>query len=69
MSSGEDDGIYGNATRQAVINFQKKKDLAADGLAGKATLDALYEASNATSAKKTITITANILNVRVGPGI
>lgn len=69
LSSGEDDGIYGNATRQAVINFQKKKDLAADGLAGKATLDALYEASNATSAKKTITITANILNVRVGPGI
>ena len=52
-----------------MINFQKKKDLAADGLAGKATLDALYEASNATCAKNTITINANILNVRVGPGI
>lgn len=68
LSSGEDDGIYGNATRQAVINFQKKKNLAADGLAGKATLDALYEASNATNAKQTITVTANILNVRIGPG-
>ncbi len=69
LSSGEDDGIYGNATRQAVINFQKKKNLAADGLAGKATLDALYEASNATNAKQTVTVTANILNVRTGPGI
>lgn len=69
LSSGEDDGIYGNATRQAVINFQKKKNLAADGLAGKATLDALYEASNATNAKQTVTVTANILNVRIGPGI
>lgn len=68
LNSGEDDSIYGNKTREAVIKFQQKKGLPADGLAGKNTLDALYEATNATSAKQTVTITANLLNVRTGPG-
>lgn len=35
------DGIYGNATKQAVIAFQKANGLTADGVAGSQTLAAL----------------------------
>ena len=37
--SGSVDGIYGTATRNAVIKFQKKHNLTADGIAGPATLE------------------------------
>lgn len=37
--SGSIDGIYGTATKKAVIKFQKKHGLKADGVAGKATLE------------------------------
>ena len=36
--SGEVDGIYGTQTKNAVIAFQKKNGLVADGIAGTATL-------------------------------
>ena len=36
--SGSVDGIYGTATKNAVIKFQKKYGLVADGIAGKKTL-------------------------------
>lgn len=36
------DGIFGNGTRQAVINFQTEKGLTADGKVGPATWDALW---------------------------
>lgn len=36
------DGIFGNGTRQAVINFQKKNGLTADGKVGPATWTALW---------------------------
>jgi N-acetylmuramoyl-L-alanine amidase len=39
--SGAVDGIYGNATKQAVIYFQKKNGLTADGIVGLATYRAL----------------------------
>lgn len=39
--SGAVDGIYGIATKNAVIKFQKKNGLKADGIAGKQTLKAL----------------------------
>ncbi len=39
--TGAVDGIYGTATRNAVINFQKANGLAADGIVGKNTLDAM----------------------------
>ena len=39
---GKADGIYGPLTRDAVIRFQKAKGLAADGIAGPQTLNALY---------------------------
>lgn len=67
LSSGEDDGVYGNNTANAVKAFQKKQNLVADGYAGQNTLNAIAKL-NKTSETKTITITANILNVRTGPG-
>lgn len=39
--TGAVDGVYGNGTRQAVIAFQKKNGLTADGVVGKATYAAL----------------------------
>ncbi len=39
--SGAVDGIFGAGTRQAVIAFQKKNGLTADGIVGKATYAAL----------------------------
>lgn len=67
LSSGEDDGVYGNNTANAVKAFQKKQNLVADGYAGQNTLNTIAKL-NKTSEIKTITITANILNVRTGPG-
>lgn len=39
--SGEIDGIFGSATKRAVISFQKKNGLVADGIAGPKTLAAM----------------------------
>ena len=39
--SGEIDGIFGSATKKAVISFQKKNGLVTDGIAGKKTLEAM----------------------------
>lgn len=39
--SGSVDGIYGSATEKAVKKFQKANGLTADGIAGKATLNAM----------------------------
>lgn len=36
------DGTYGNGTKTAVLNFQKSKGLGSDGIAGPATMYALY---------------------------
>ena len=69
LGKGGADGIFGSATKQAVMDFQKKKGLTVDGLAGEATLNALYTVTNGTNAKQTVTVTANVLNVRQGPGI
>ena len=37
--SGSVDGIYGTATKAAVIKFQKKHKITADGICGKKTLE------------------------------
>ncbi len=39
--SGKVDGVFGSATKKAVIAFQKKNGLTADGVVGKATYAAL----------------------------
>lgn len=39
--NGEIDGIFGTATKEAVIKFQRKNGLTADGVVGKATYAAL----------------------------
>lgn len=39
--SGSVDGIFGEETRQAVVKFQKKNNLTADGVAGAQTLKAM----------------------------
>jgi peptidoglycan L-alanyl-D-glutamate endopeptidase CwlK len=41
IKSGRIDGIFGQATRNAVIDFQRSNNLQADGIAGKQTLAAL----------------------------
>lgn len=43
---GTADGVYGTATKNAVIAFQKKNGLSADGVAGSATLKAMGIASS-----------------------
>ena len=37
------DGYYGPKTRQAIIDFQKKEGIAADGIVGKVTWERLYK--------------------------
>lgn len=39
------DGIFGNGTQTAVINFQKKNGLTPDGIAGPKTWEALYSST------------------------
>ena len=50
--SGSVDGIYGKNTRAAVIRFQKKNGLTADGIVGKKTLSALGISESMLSANK-----------------
>lgn len=50
--TGSIDGVYGNGTRNAVKNFQRKKGLSADGVAGAKTLAALNNAKAEQPAQK-----------------
>ncbi|WP_283609800.1 spore cortex-lytic enzyme [Faecalispora anaeroviscerum] len=47
--SGSADGIFGEQTKQAVIKFQKKNNLTADGIAGPQTLKAMGISSSSSS--------------------
>ncbi len=51
--NGSVDGVFGAATRAAVIAFQKKNGLTADGIVGKATYQALGINANSGSATQT----------------
>ena len=73
----EADGDFGSKTNVAVINFQKKYGLEADGIVGPLTwnkLNTLVESAKAPSStlnktpKYTGKVTVNQLNVRTGPG-
>lgn len=63
------DGIFGQATYDALVKFQRYHGLDADGLAGQKTfakLDSLIASNNTGS--YLVKITADVLNVRKGPG-
>ncbi len=51
--NGSVDGVFGAGTRAAVIAFQKKNGLTADGIVGKATFEALGINVNSGSATQT----------------
>lgn len=65
------DGDFGGDTFNAVKKFQESMNLGIDGIAGNQTLTALDKAiaSQGSSVKKYVRITANILNVRSGVGM
>ncbi len=52
---GSVDGIYGSQTKAAVIYFQKKNGLVADGIVGKKTLAALGMSSASSSNENNVT--------------
>lgn len=59
------DGIFGNKTKNAVINFQKDNNLTADGIVGEKTLEALNISNNSSSSKLTeseISLLARIIS-------
>lgn len=64
------DGIFGNGTETALRNFQKKYGLTVDGIYGSASeakMKSIINGSN-TSSSYTVKVTADLLNVRKGPG-
>lgn len=70
------DGVFGNSTKGAVLNFQKKCSLDADGIVGPNTwaeLDKQIAAlsDNSTSSSGVpflVRVNSNALNIRKGPG-
>ena len=61
--SGSVDGVYGAETRNAVISFQKKNGLTADGICGTKTLAALGISSGSNSSSGYGSYTANEFNL------
>lgn len=60
--SGSIDGIYGTQTKNAVIKFQKKYGLVADGIAGKKTLAKMgISSSSSNSSSSTNSSQVNLL--------
>ena len=66
------DGIFGNQTKQAVLQFQKEQQLMVDGIVGQATRNALKASVNLRSSSPHtvndfLQTTVNV-NLRQGPG-
>lgn len=70
------DGVFGNSTKGAVLNFQKKNGLAPDGIVGPNTWTELDKqiaalSDNSTSSSGVpflVRVNSNALNIRKGPG-
>lgn len=62
------DGIYGQLTRKAIIEYQNKKGLKPDGLTGPETIESLRKDTGKLTVSKKVEVTANVLNVRAGAG-
>ena len=60
--SGKVDGIFGRLTRSAVIAFQKRSGLTADGIAGPATLRAIGISESAGSRDQNTWLLARIIS-------
>ena len=61
--SGKIDGIYGSATKSAVVKFQRDNGLEADGIAGSKTLQALGIVQNGGGSKYTQSETALLARI------
>ncbi len=75
LNPGAIDGVFGNSTESAVIQFQKSKGLYPDGIVGPSTAAALGVGGTSTgggggggSSYITIATNGSSLNVRSGPG-
>ncbi len=60
--NGEIDGIFGSATKKAVISFQKKNGLTVDGIAGPKTLAAMGIFSNTQNSSSDYDLLARIIS-------
>ena len=66
--NGEVDGIFGSKTREAVVYFQRKNGLTADGIVGNNTLQALgmpvsgSGSSNTTSSSHDVALLAKVIS-------
>ncbi|MBQ6540289.1 MAG: spore cortex-lytic enzyme [Oscillospiraceae bacterium] len=62
--SGTVDGVFGSRTEKAVITFQKKNGLKADGVVGSQTLSALglSESSSASSGSNDVNLLARLIS-------
>ena len=60
--NGAIDGVYGNATYQAIKNFQEKNGLAVDGVAGSNTLKALGLQTGSTRTNTNLNLLARAIN-------
>ncbi|MEF9934998.1 MAG: peptidoglycan-binding protein [Clostridium sp.] len=68
-NAGTADGVYGNTTKEAVIQFQLSKNLTADGVVGPATWKALFGSSASGGNNGIIgSVTGNIRKVFIDPG-
>ena len=63
------DGAFGTKTYNAVVNFQKNKDLLVDGIVGSATRNALKNNAYSTNTINAYRYTNTRVNFRNGPGI
>ena len=67
------DGIYGQATANAVRDYQQKNGLVCDGIAGRKTQKSIDDAVDKKEEHKvdgtfSVRVTANVLNIRKGAG-
>lgn len=61
--NGTVDGVFGSRTEKAVISFQKKNGLTADGVVGSSTLSALgLEDSSASTASNDVALLARLIS-------